>query len=102
MQVEAEAHRAWRGPKTNQLLTVALVLLALLVVRPADFGASSADAAPASNRKTGASPFNSGAQREKMISAMRSVEVRLERIERKLNAGIEVRVTEMPSVRIAE
>ena len=101
MQREALERPIWTSQKTNQLLTVAVVLLAVLVIRPADFGASEADAAPAaSSPQTG--PFNSGAQREKMITALRSVEQRLDRIERKLNAGIEVRVTEMPQVKIAE
>ena len=102
MQPEATARPTWRGARTNQLLTVAVVLLALLVVRPADFGAAPADAAPTNSRGPTTGPFNSGAQREKMISALRSMEQRLDRIERKLNAGLEVRVTEMPQVRIAE
>ena len=99
MQSEADGHQGWRSQKTNQLLTVAVVLLALLVVRPADFGAGSAEAAAPARSST---PFNSGAQREKIVSALRAVEQRLDRIERKLNAGLEVRVTEMPQVKIAE
>lgn len=102
MQREAIERPVWRGQKTNQLLTVAIVLLAVLVIRPAEFGAGAADAAPAASAAGETGPFNSGAQREKMIAALRSVEQRLDRIERKLNAGIEVRVTEMPQVKIAE
>jgi hypothetical protein len=103
MQPEVNARPVGRSPRTNQLLTVAVVLLAVLVVRPAEFGSASADAAQQTTEREPTPTLpNAGAQRERMITALRSLEQRLDRIERTLNAGLEVRVTEMPQVRIAE
>ena len=45
-------------------------------------------------------PFNATAQRKLIIEELRRLDVRMSTIEQKLEAGLNVRVTEMPSVRI--
>lgn len=50
----------------------------------------------------GKTPFNSAGQRNEMIKKLGNIESRLSRIESKLNAGINVKVTDMPAIQIRE
>lgn len=79
----------------NAALTVIAVLLgANLLARPA---ATHADAEP---------PYSGMAndleQRQVMIGQLREIEARMGRLEMVLTKGLNVRVTEMPPVRLAE
>ena len=85
---------------TNGVLTVIAAALALNVaVNLGSTGAltAAAEAQPQTGPLTGL--INPEEQRNVIIAELRRLGTRLERIEAKLNAGLSVKVTEMPAVK---
>jgi hypothetical protein len=88
----------------NSVLTVIAVLLCLLVVGQLTTGrsdsggvvSSPAYAAPPS----GGGLISGGEQRRMMITELRKLNQRVASLEKKLTAGVRVKVTEMPPVRV--
>ncbi len=98
-------HSDRRSGYLNIVLTVIAVLLALLVVdgrigRPLG-AASEAQAQPATDdpAATNQALVSASEQRKMMISELRRIASRLDRVESKLSNGIPVKVTEMPAAR---
>lgn len=80
------------------VLTVIAVLLAALV-----FERQSSIIDPAAAHAQGAQQggmTNALEQRKQMIAELRQMNNRLERIESRMNAGLNVRVTDMPPLRL--
>jgi hypothetical protein len=82
--------------KTNAVLLAIIGVLALIIIaRP---GSSSAWAQTSATEP----PFNAAEQRKHMILSLQQINTRLSVIEAKLNAGLSVKVTEMPPVIVKE
>jgi hypothetical protein len=88
-----------RKPTTTNavLLTIIGVLTLALVARGAG-----TQAAWAQDSQPGDPPFNAAEQRKQMILALQQMNTRMGAIETKLNAGLSVKVTEMPPVVIKD
>ena len=82
--------------KTNAVLLAIIGVLAILAIARSDGAAALAQ--PGLNEP----PFNAAEQRKQMIAALQQMNTRLSAIETKLNAGLNVKVTEMPPVIIKE
>jgi hypothetical protein len=84
----------------NAALTVIAGLLALAVLdrQGGMTEAAAAHAQPGIVQSGGMS--NALEQRKQMIAELRQISARMERIEAKINAGMNVRVTDMPPLRL--
>ncbi len=92
----------------NAILSVIAVLLSLnlLVQTGASRGSASVLAAgPDAQTQPGKEPlttppFNSGDDRKQLITLLDQVSKRLDKLQAKLDSGINVKVTEMPAVKV--
>lgn len=82
------------------LLTVVAVLLVLNLV-VALTGAGPASAMAQTERTPPGELFNSGEQRKRMIEQLSQINERLGRIESRMEKGFNVKVTDLPPVKIA-
>lgn len=89
-----------RGATLTRVLlaAVAVLLLLNLVAGDARLPESVAAAQPAGDL----SPFNATEQRKRMIDALDEISGRLAKLESKLDKGLNVKVTEMPAVKVME
>lgn len=89
-----------RNPtKVNAILLAIIGVLALALVARGP-GSGAAWAQP--GQPTNDPPFNAAEQRKQMLLALQQMNTRMQAIENKLNAGLTVKVTEMPPVVIKE
>jgi hypothetical protein len=90
-----------RNGYLNGVLTVIAVLLGLLVLdaRPGA-GPAAARAQSEDQPGEGAGLISAGEQRKQMIAELRRISARLERLDARLNAVLNVKVTEMPAVKL--
>jgi hypothetical protein len=93
---------------TNAALTVIAGLLAVGVFQRSDGQASLLPAALAQpadaefNADDPSGRISAAEQRKVIISELRGIAARMERIESRLTSGLAVKVTDMPPVRVAE
>ena len=91
---------------SNLMLTVIAALLALNLVDRATSteGSIATVAAPAHAQQTqpGGELVSAAQQRKMMIAEIKSLGERVDRLDKTLRAGINVKVTEMPRVRLEE
>jgi hypothetical protein len=86
----------------NRVLTVIAVLLAVAVAQRSDIFPQPAEAEAATAQRGVPTPPNAAAQRLKMIQELEKLDRRLDSIEKKLGAPIDVNVLSMPEVKVAE
>lgn len=82
--------------KIIAVLAPALTFSALFLAAQLSDGVASAQ--PPKGVPTTTPPFNSTEERKQLLNMMTEVNQRLGRIEAKLNAGLSVKVTDMPPV----
>ena len=90
------------SPTNVVLATTTVVLAFALGAQMGGSGASPAAYAQAQPEDTTTPPFNAAEQRKQTYIQMVETNRRLAAIEQKLAAGISVKVTEMPDVKIKE
>jgi hypothetical protein len=93
------------GLKPNRYLNAVLTAIACLLALNLLAGRTelpTPSAASAQEVRPSDLPFNSGEQRNRQAAALDSIDMRLAAIEAKLERGINVKVTEMPPVRLVE
>jgi hypothetical protein len=94
--------------KPNRLNACLLILnVAVLGTALVRFGgtapeAATANAAQPAGEPTKETPFNAADQRKQMITQLDLINKRLAAIEKKLDSGLNVKVTEMPAVIIKD
>lgn len=92
-----------RSGYLNAVLTAIAVLLTLLVVDrhagPGITGAALAQGQPEDPSSSAQAMVSAAEQRKQMIAELRRIAGRMERIEAKLNAGLTVKVSEMPAAK---
>lgn len=88
----------------NRVLTIIAVLLAVTVAQRSDLlpDAGEAHANLQTTRNQVPAPPNAGAQRLKMLQELEKIERRMDSIEKKLSAPLDVNVISMPEVKVAE
>ena len=87
--------------RTNVVL--ATTTMALAFALGAQMGGSGAmPAASARPEDTTTPPFNAAEQRKQTVIQLADINKRLQSIEQKLTAGLSVKITEMPDVKIKE
>lgn len=88
-------------PYSNRVVTAGIVLAALFIVSQAGQWLNSAGAAPPRDDEPKV-PFNAAEQRKLMIVQLEQMNDRLKKIESALSAGINVKVTDMPAVKVMD
>ncbi len=109
-QHNSSAPSARRSSYLNAVLTVIAVLMAITLldrhVAPALWtGPSSAMAQPGSGEEGGTDGtglISAGEQRKQMLAELRRMNMKLDKIETKINAGVSVKVTDMPALKLPE
>lgn len=89
----------------NAVLTVIAVLLGLhLLVQVSGQHASPsvAVAQPVGDGPVNSPPFNAAEQRKQMIALLELLNRRVSSLENKLDKGLNVKVTEMPAIKVEE
>lgn len=86
----------------NRILTIIAVLLAVAVTQRVDILPDTSSAVAAQSGRTVPAPPNAAAQRLKMIQALEKLDRRVESIEKKLAAPLDVNVLAMPEIKVTE
>lgn len=98
-------HAADRRSYTNAALTVIALFLGVIAVDHLSAGAPAANAqqlrsSPPSSDASEGGMISAQEQRKQMITELKGMGQRLDRIEAALHKGISVKVTEMPELRL--
>ncbi len=86
----------------NRVLTIIAVLLAIVVAQRVEILPDTGSAVAAQANRGVPAPPNAGAQRLKMIQELEKLDRRMESIEKKLAAPLDVNVLTMPEIKVAE
>lgn len=86
----------------NRVLTIIAVLLAVVVSQRVDILPDTSSAVASQANRGVPAPPNAAAQRLKMIQELEKIDRRMDSIEKKLAAPLDVNVVSMPEIKVAE